>query len=74
MRRVTRWKRPKDGDTRTVTKFLWLPMAIRNEVGGVVTTQSRWLEKASWEEEYQASGFSTAHYWRPARWLDLEED
>ena len=35
---------PKDGDTRVVTRFLFLPCRIENE--------SRWLEIASVKQEY----------------------
>ena len=43
-----RWKdKPisKVGDKKIVTKFLWFPKKINRE--------TRWLEKATWEEEYQ---------------------
>lgn len=39
-----RWKSTKKGDSRIITKFLFLPRAIAGE--------TRWLEKATWKQEY----------------------
>lgn len=55
-----RWQRARVGDTRVRTGFLWQPL----EIGGV----SRWLERASWREEYR---MVRAHrYWGAVEWLD----
>jgi hypothetical protein len=39
-----KWATPRDGDTRTLRRFLWLPLEIDHEV--------RWLEVASWTQRY----------------------
>ena len=53
-----KWKLPRDRETRTFKKFLWLP----KEAGGEV----RWLCVAKFEAEYSALYGS----WLPARWLN----
>ena len=40
-----RWRTPKCGDKKTVTKFAFFPIQIDNEV--------RWLEKVTIEMEYR---------------------
>ena len=39
-----RWIRPEHGETRTVTRFLLIPLTIGKE--------TRWLERATWEETW----------------------
>lgn len=41
---------PKDGQTRLVTRFLLWPKTMRLEAGK--QKETRWLETASWVEEY----------------------
>lgn len=58
-----RWQKqpwPKEGDRRIKTRFLVLPKTINREV--------RWLEKATWEEEYHL-GYDF-HQFVPVRWVD----
>ena len=66
-----RWKsKPisKVGDKKIVTKFLWFPKKINRE--------TRWLEKATWEEEYQQiceseeECYTYSYKWIKIRWID----
>ena len=54
-----RWCDWRDGERRVRSGFLWVPRSDYR--------QRRWLEKARWEEEYQAD---LGGYWRTLRWLD----
>jgi hypothetical protein len=64
-----RWVKPEYGDTRDREGFLFLPKRIGLE--------TRWLEKASWEEEYYKN-YTECGYrygtWEPTRWLNGKED
>lgn len=62
-----RWKVKELHDQRTRTRFLFLPLVIKNE--------ARWLETASWVEEYLLIGFgaNASRQWYPILWLDKEE-
>jgi hypothetical protein len=56
---------PMDGDTRTIKRFLWLPLTIDGE--------RRWLETAEWVEIYQHEDVldlfgHTPMIWRPYYW------
>lgn len=51
-----RWKAPNKHDTRTKTRFLIFPKKLGNEW--------RWLEVASWVEEYSAG------FWWGERWVE----
>ena len=55
-----RWKHPQKFDLRTKTAFLWLPKRIYGE--------TRWLETATWEEQfnYTRGGYA----WKPRWWVD----
>jgi hypothetical protein len=60
---------PKLGTTRTKSGFLLLPRYLPGENGLYVF---RWLEKATWEQEwsvYPTDDFYQ-HYWKNIRWLD----
>ena len=50
---------PKLGDMRIVTKFLWLPKTKQNKK---FVPEVRWLEKASWREQYRGQ-FDTSDGW-----------
>jgi hypothetical protein len=54
------------GDTRAVTRFLWLPMGIG--------TETRWLERATWMERFRRPYGHTTPIWQPAEWLDGTEN
>ena len=57
--------RPSFGTTRTRTKFLWWPKRIWNE--------TRWLERATWREEYLKIWDGGDWYyeeWRKNEWID----
>lgn len=65
-----RWperRKTQTGDTRIRAKFLLLPKTVNGE--------TRWLEKATWLEEYDGSW---KHYdlgfgeWRGVEWLDQQ--
>lgn len=53
---------PKVGDQRTVTKFLWFPKYIENEI--------RWLEKSTFTQEYTIGGLLEPCYWFSIKWVD----
>ena len=58
---------PKRRTKRTVTRFLWLPKWINDEM--------RWLETATWEEEvaYWVNGITgeRMHWsWDATAWVD----
>jgi len=54
-----RWPVPSYGDTKIVTKFMWLPISAGNE--------TRWLETATILYHY------TGIIWTPIKFLDKEE-
>ena len=58
---MVRWTLPKSNDVRIRERFLWFPKKIYQDV--------RWLERARWEERYNA------HYlwreWECEKWLPL---
>ena len=51
-----------NGDTRTRTAFLFIPMSVI-ETGFRVT---KWLKTATWVEKYEASWGD--NYWYPTAW------
>lgn len=55
-----RWVEHQVGDKRISSGFLWLPKTIGDE--------TRWLEKATWEEECEGS-FSLYCDWSSIKWL-----
>lgn len=55
--------RPKCGDRRMVTRFLLLPKTMGGEC--------RWLEVASWQQEFQVRVYSDFYSWD---WHDLREE
>lgn len=57
-----RKKLRENSETRIITRFLWLPVAIGNDW--------RWLEKASYVEEYWKSKDSLAGFWQKIRWCE----
>lgn len=69
-----RFKRPQGGDKRTKERFLIIPLTIDFE--------TRWFEKAKWEEEYIES-FSCYRpgitvnsgpaFWKHIKWIDEED-
>jgi len=65
-----KWKKkqgPQIGDRRTITKFLWLPVCVKEEW--------RWLEKASISQRYggrwdEALGAEFNLTWENIAWND----
>ena len=55
--------RPKDGEARTITKFLWIPKKINNEW--------RWLGVESYRQLYAKEYFFASHDDSPVRWHDI---
>ena len=53
---------PKIGEHRSVSGFLWTPKTIGDE--------TRWLERASWTEQYVTVGSGYAYWreWRASEW------
>lgn len=51
---------PRNWERRIVTRFLWFPVAIGNDW--------RWLEVASYEEEYFKSNDSPIGFWEKIKW------
>lgn len=58
-------RRPKDGEIRLITKFLWFPKCLDGE--------TRWLETATWEEKYSLSGHFKDDGWYATRWINENE-
>jgi hypothetical protein len=54
---------PKNGNRRIRTQFLLFPKTIDYEI--------RWLEIASWEEEYESNYFNYNEFckWQGLRWI-----
>lgn len=59
--RIKHEEPPKMGDKRERTGFLYLPKTIGLE--------TRWLEFASWREEYFPTGYVGDSAWYPFEWL-----
>lgn len=59
-----RWKLPKIGDKRLMEGFLFSKLQIGNE--------TRWLERAYWEEECREIEAGKA-LWIKTRWLTFTE-
>ena len=65
-----RWnekEQPNHGDTRIVEGFLWFPEKLNGE--------TRWLEKAKWEEKAYGvqrvlTKESAGTRWYPVRWIN----
>ena len=57
-----KWKTPKSGDKRIVSKFLLFPREINNEV--------RWLEKVKIEQEYDRGCLLG---WWDIKWADSKQ-
>ncbi len=57
-----RKKHRKNWTKRTKRKFLLLPRTINHE--------TRWLEWATWEDEYWVSKGSIIGWWEAKRWID----
>lgn len=55
-----RFELPRQGDMRIKTGFLFFPKTIGYE--------RRWLEFATWNEEYYEGYLSTS--WEPRCWID----
>lgn len=63
---------PRDGDTRFVTKFLWWPATIQGKDG---SKETRWLERASIEQEYRFACFTEiTSRWINKRFVNIEEE
>lgn len=67
-------ERPKMGDTKTKTKFLWLPRILPNDSG---TMQFRWLvtstilyQYSEWKECVPEVGEVDVYAWRAMSWVD----
>lgn len=59
-----RWKNKsmyRIGDIRIKTKFLFFPKQIGNII--------RWMEKATWQEEFDQWGVSDWG-WKATKWID----
>lgn len=64
-----RWVEHQIGDKRVSSGFLWLPKTIDGE--------TRWLEKATWKEEYNeywlVTGLSNSNsFFHDYSWDDIE--
>lgn len=59
-----RWKDPRYGDRRTVTKFLWFPLQIGKE--------TRWFEMATIEQRYIDGGCYGDDEWRSMAWVETD--
>jgi hypothetical protein len=57
-----RFKRKPIKDREVISKFLWFPLEIKDEI--------RWLERATFEREYQY--FYEGGRWEYLWWIDNE--
>lgn len=58
---------PSPGQCRVVSKFLWFPKTILKD--------QRWLERASWTEQYTYIGFGNGDgvaWWKSIHWGGTE--
>lgn len=55
-----RWSYPKDGERRTISKFLIVPVQVGREM--------RWLEWATMEQRYIVGLYSC--FWHTERFID----
>ena len=55
---------PKNFEKRIVTGFLIFPTILENEL--------RWLETATWEEEYFRSSYTGIAFWEKTKWVKKE--
>jgi hypothetical protein len=55
--------KPRHGEVRVITKFLWFPKCLYPEW--------RWLETASWTERYFVD--HDLAYWIEQEWVDDNE-
>lgn len=60
--RIVLKTKPKGGDTRIKSGFLWFPKIIQNEI--------RWLEYATWHETY----YQSVPYWDADKWIDYTKN
>jgi len=60
-------KRYAFGETRKRTAFLFTPLTLRRK-GDWLTEETRWLETATWEEEW----YENVHYnyWNKLHWIE----
>lgn len=56
---------PQIDEIRIRTGFLWFPKTLE--------FQTRWLEVASWEEEYNWV-YDGGFYWEPLRWVNDKKE
>ena len=58
--------KPKEKDTRLVTKFLFFPKIIDRQI--------RWLERATWKEIYwfRIDTLMIGFGWEALKWVDSE--
>ena len=67
-----RWQTdiPVVGDIRTREEFLWLPRTryVRTPKGEIKSSETRWLERTIWEEEYTFR--DGIHQWEILRFVD----
>lgn len=55
---------PRNGEIKTITKFLWLPLSIDK----LDHWETRWLEKVTIEYQYQC--YWDDEGWVPIRFID----
>lgn len=60
-----RWRRPTVGDVRTVRRFLIFPKTLR--IAHTQDRETRWLEYATWEEQFKVNAMGRKH-WSAVRW------
>ena len=67
-----RWKRKMEvqGNSRTITKFLFFPTKIFDFV--TMHDDIRWLEKATILQEYRST--RSGGRWKNLRWVDKKDE
>ena len=60
------FRKPSSGDTRIRQAFLFTPLTLPTYADDAVY-ETRWLERASWEQEYYQVGAMYSG-WRDVRW------
>lgn len=66
---INRGRQPQEGETRICKAYLWLPKRIGDEW--------RWLETATWRQEYRALHVlvperNCLNSWTTLHWVDTE--
>lgn len=62
---------PRDGDTRRLSHYAWLPVTTYTKIDGRYHKETRWLEEVEYEQRYRVMMLSR-NYWENTRFIDTE--